>query len=103
MPIKQLDEERVLAPEAEDEEGRVELSLRPTQLADFVGQPQLVSNLEVYVRAARKRGGALDREATTPDFKGSAARRVFPRHRRRRIFQYHKTDHRAVTRSWDRF
>lgn len=63
MPIKQTTDavrDDVLDPSAEDEEGRLEASLRPTRLADFVGQPQLVDNLSVYVKAARARGGALD-------------------------------------------
>ncbi len=50
----------VLAPSAADAEAREEASLRPNRLRDFVGQPSLVQNLEVYVKAARKRGGALD-------------------------------------------
>lgn len=63
MPIKRTTDavrDDVLDPSAEDEEGRLEASLRPTRLADFVGQPQLVDNLSVYVKAARARGGALD-------------------------------------------
>ncbi|MFK7985548.1 MAG: Holliday junction branch migration DNA helicase RuvB [Sandaracinaceae bacterium] len=61
MPIKTTPDPGVLTPELEeDAEARTEQSLRPHRLADFVGQPQLVSNLEVYVRAARKRQSALD-------------------------------------------
>ncbi|MCB9593666.1 MAG: Holliday junction branch migration DNA helicase RuvB [Sandaracinaceae bacterium] len=52
--------EAVLDPSAEEDESSEEASLRPTRLKDFVGQPTLVQNLEVYVKAARKRGGALD-------------------------------------------
>ena len=62
MPIKQTPsaaERPVLDPSAETEDA-LEASLRPSRLADFVGQPQLVENLDIYVRAARKRGGALD-------------------------------------------
>lgn len=63
MPIKRPTEvlrEDVLDPSAEDEEGKLEASLRPKRLADFVGQPQLVENLSIYVQAARARGGSLD-------------------------------------------
>ncbi|MBX3271422.1 MAG: Holliday junction branch migration DNA helicase RuvB [Sandaracinaceae bacterium] len=49
-----------LAPTAERTEALEEASLRPTRLRDFVGQPALVENLEVYVKAALARGGALD-------------------------------------------
>ncbi|AKU91349.1 Holliday junction branch migration DNA helicase RuvB [Vulgatibacter incomptus] len=44
-----------LAPE---EEG--ELSLRPRNFAEYVGQRRVVDKLEVYVSAARRRGEALD-------------------------------------------
>ena len=35
-------------------------SLRPTTLAEFVGQPKLKEKLEVFIEAARGRGEALD-------------------------------------------
>jgi Holliday junction DNA helicase RuvB len=38
----------------------VEVSIRPQMLADFTGQPQVIENLDVFIRAARKRGEALD-------------------------------------------
>jgi Holliday junction DNA helicase RuvB len=37
-----------------------EVSMRPQQLDEFVGQPQLKANLRVFVDAARSRGEALD-------------------------------------------
>ncbi len=62
MPIKRdsAPPEDVLDPTLEDEEGRVDASLRPRLLDDFVGQSQLVENLQVYVKAARARESALD-------------------------------------------
>jgi Holliday junction DNA helicase RuvB len=50
----------VLDPARTDEEARVEASLRPARLADFVGQRRVTENLSVYVEAARARRGALD-------------------------------------------
>ena len=38
----------------------VEQSIRPSSLADFTGQPQVIENLDVFIRAAKKRGEALD-------------------------------------------
>jgi len=58
MPIGR--EETVLDPEVSEAEAREDASLRPSRLRDFVGQPTLTENLEVYVRAAQQRGGALD-------------------------------------------
>ncbi len=38
----------------------VEQTIRPTSLSDFTGQPQVIENLDVFIRAAKKRGEALD-------------------------------------------
>ena len=42
------------------DEVRLEASLRPRDFGEYVGQAQVVEKLKVYVRAARKRGDALD-------------------------------------------
>ncbi len=49
-----------LAPAASPEERRVEESLRPRRLAEFVGQHRLTANLGVFIGAARSRGEPLD-------------------------------------------
>ncbi|MEN9557782.1 MAG: hypothetical protein RL141_151 [Candidatus Parcubacteria bacterium] len=46
---------RVVAPDVQPEEVRVELSLRPKTLAEFIGQPKIKENLSVFLEAARKR------------------------------------------------
>jgi Holliday junction DNA helicase RuvB len=46
--------------EQETGEEAIERTLRPRCFADFVGQERVKENLQVYVRAAKKRGGALD-------------------------------------------
>lgn len=38
----------------------IEQSIRPQSLADFTGQPQVIENLDVFIRAAKSRGEALD-------------------------------------------
>ena len=60
MPIKPTSAEDVVDPSEQPAEAREEASLRPTRLSEFVGQSALVQNLQVYVQAARARGGALD-------------------------------------------
>lgn len=40
--------------------GDVDQSLRPKRLAEFIGQEQLKSNLEVFLKAAKQRSEALD-------------------------------------------
>jgi holliday junction DNA helicase RuvB len=43
-----------------DEERQFELSLRPTRLAEYIGQRQVKENLRVYMKAALRRREALD-------------------------------------------
>jgi Holliday junction DNA helicase RuvB len=38
----------------------IEQSIRPQSLSDFTGQPQVIENLDVFIRAAKSRGEALD-------------------------------------------
>lgn len=51
---------RTMDPSFEPEEDERELSLRPKLLSEFQGQAALKKNLEVFIRAARERGEALD-------------------------------------------
>jgi len=50
----------VLAGAAEPDEIRIEESLRPRSLDEFVGQTRMKTNLAVFINAARHRGEALD-------------------------------------------
>ena len=43
-----------------EEDKQLEKSLRPQMLSDFQGQPKLVENLEIFIKAANMRGEALD-------------------------------------------
>ena len=43
-----------------DEDRQFELSLRPTRIAEYIGQRQVKENLRVYMKAARARREALD-------------------------------------------
>ncbi len=52
--------ERFLSAQLSDEEKRDEATLRPQQLADFVGQERIKETLSVYIEAARRRGEVLD-------------------------------------------
>lgn len=51
--------ERAVSPQSFDDEA-ADLSLRPQNLAEFVGQESLRANLDIFITAARKRGEALD-------------------------------------------
>ena len=46
--------------EVSDDDRRFELSLRPTKLAEYIGQKKVKDNLRVFMKAALKRREALD-------------------------------------------
>jgi holliday junction DNA helicase RuvB len=50
----------ILTSQLNDEEKTYEASLRPTSLAEYVGQMKLKENLTIYIQAARLRGDVLD-------------------------------------------
>src|SRR6266436_5066098 len=37
-----------------------ENNIRPSEMADFAGQPQIIENLRIFIKAAKMRGEALD-------------------------------------------
>ncbi len=53
-------EERLISPQVVNEEDRLEASLRPRFLRDYVGQSKAKENLEIFIQAARARQEALD-------------------------------------------
>ena len=53
-------ERRTITTERLPEEERLELSLRPQTLAEYIGQEELKATLKVYIEAARRRGEPLD-------------------------------------------
>ena len=50
----------VVTPVADEQERRMEVSLRPGTLHDFVGQHELVRHLEIVLGSARARGQSVD-------------------------------------------
>ncbi len=44
----------------DDEEKQIELSLRPAQLGEYIGQRKVKDNLRIFIKAALKRREALD-------------------------------------------
>ena len=56
-----MEEERLISPELTDaSEERLENSLRPKTLNEYIGQDKVKENMKVYIEAAKKRGEALD-------------------------------------------
>ena len=56
-----MEEERIINPELEDaKEERLENSLRPKTLDEYIGQDKIKENMKIYIEAAKKRGEPLD-------------------------------------------
>ena len=53
-------ERRVISTKMQEEDIKIESSLRPQTLVDYIGQEKIKDNLSVYIEAARQRGEALD-------------------------------------------
>ena len=56
----QAEAERVVSGSATREEDAVDRAIRPRTLAEYVGQPQVKTQLEIFIGAARQRAEALD-------------------------------------------
>lgn len=50
----------IISPEAQRDDDRLDLSLRPTRLADYIGQDKVKDNLMIFLRAAQSRGETLE-------------------------------------------
>jgi Holliday junction DNA helicase RuvB len=56
-----IETDRLVAPDtASEDEARIDRALRPKQLSEYVGQPRLREQMQVFIAAARKRKEALD-------------------------------------------
>jgi Holliday junction DNA helicase RuvB len=55
-----MSEKGIISASALEGERQFETALRPTQLADFTGQPKLKENLGIAIEAAKQRGEAMD-------------------------------------------
>ncbi len=56
-----MDEERIISPELENSsEEKLENSLRPKTLDEYIGQDKVKENMKIYIEAAKKRGEPLD-------------------------------------------
>lgn len=52
--------DRLIAAQVRPEDDAVDRAIRPKQLADYVGQPAVREQMEIFIQAARRRGEALD-------------------------------------------
>ena len=57
MPNDNLNSDKELLTSADKE---FENNIRPKEIVDFAGQPQIINNLKIFIQAAKMRGEALD-------------------------------------------
>nr|WP_113869235.1 MULTISPECIES: Holliday junction branch migration DNA helicase RuvB [Brenneria]MCV9880314.1 Holliday junction branch migration DNA helicase RuvB [Brenneria izbisi]MCV9883700.1 Holliday junction branch migration DNA helicase RuvB [Brenneria izbisi]NMN91490.1 Holliday junction DNA helicase subunit RuvB [Brenneria salicis ATCC 15712 = DSM 30166]RBP58010.1 Holliday junction DNA helicase subunit RuvB [Brenneria salicis ATCC 15712 = DSM 30166]RLM29074.1 Holliday junction DNA helicase RuvB [Brenner len=55
-----IEADRLISAEAIPEEESIDRAIRPKLLSEYVGQPQVCEQMEIFIQAARKRGDALD-------------------------------------------
>ncbi|OGS47262.1 MAG: Holliday junction DNA helicase RuvB [Elusimicrobia bacterium RIFOXYD2_FULL_34_15] len=55
-----MDEDRIITPVVVEEEEKIDYTLRPQSLDEFIGQKKLKENLKIYISAAKKRKEPLD-------------------------------------------
>ena len=55
-----LQAERMITPVAMPQEERQDRAIRPKQLVDYVGQPQVREQMDIFIRAAQQRSEPLD-------------------------------------------
>ena len=55
-----IEADRLVAPTGSREDNTLDLTVRPQRLADYVGQPQVSEQMEIFIKAANGRGDALD-------------------------------------------
>ena len=52
--------ERIITPQELNEDSGGELSLRPQKISEYIGQDKVKERMDVFIKAAQKRGEALD-------------------------------------------
>ena len=54
------DPDRLISPEPASEDNVLDRAIRPRKLADYVGQPAVREQMDIFIHAARGRSEALD-------------------------------------------
>ena len=55
-----IEADRLVSPQGTRDDDQIDRSVRPQSLRDYVGQPQVSEQMDIFIRAARKRHDALD-------------------------------------------
>jgi Holliday junction DNA helicase RuvB len=55
-----IEADRLISPTITREEESIDRAIRPKSLSEYIGQPQVRSQMEIFIQAAKLRGDALD-------------------------------------------
>jgi holliday junction DNA helicase RuvB len=55
-----IEQDRIIASTGGRDDEMVDRAVRPKTLADYIGQPNVKTQMDIFIQAARKRGEALD-------------------------------------------
>ncbi|MHB0775518.1 Holliday junction branch migration DNA helicase RuvB [Halomonas sp. WWR20] len=55
-----IETDRLIAAQPMEGEGRADHAIRPRRLAEYIGQPRVREQLDIFITAARQRGDSLD-------------------------------------------
>ena len=55
-----IEEDRLIGAEPLPREEQLDRAVRPKTLADYIGQPAVKEQMEIFIQAAKGRGEALD-------------------------------------------
>ena len=55
-----IEADRLITPKGSKEDEILDRTVRPQRLADYVGQPQVSEQMDIFIKAAKGRGDALD-------------------------------------------
>src|ERR1700728_402023 len=55
-----IEQDRIIGSAGKGDEEVIERAVRPKSLAEYVGQPKVTAQMDIFIQAARMRGEALD-------------------------------------------
>lgn len=55
-----IEADRLVSADSVEPEETADRAIRPKWLAEYIGQPQVRSQMEIFIQAAKRRGDALD-------------------------------------------
>lgn len=55
-----IEHDRIITPQIRGNDGQVDRAIRPQSLAEYIGQPVVKEQMDIFIQAARQRGEPLD-------------------------------------------